>query len=538
VGKNNVIWLIAKAFLAFFFLLLFLYPLLLIIFKTIILKPETIELIPKIILSNTTLLWNSFFQATVSTFFAVLLGIPLAFIIARRSFPGKKILKSLSLIPFVFPSILVVVSFVIIFGNNGWINSFLKNYLFFPFHIQFLYGFLGIILAHVFYNFSLVARFVSSSWENLDISMKEAAKTLGANKLQVFLKITLPQLIPSILASASLVFIFTFTSFAIVLSLGGISFTTLEVEIFRQITRNLNFGVGTVLAFVQFLILLIVVLLYLFFSKKYNIKEKGFREIPKKLSLSTLQGFVETAFLVLSILFIILPIFSLVMFAFINSQTGEFSIRAFVKIFFSTNSSLLGTTPLHSVFFSLSFAFFASIIATFVALIASLKQTKIGLVEAFLSASIAISIITLGFGYLLGFGSGNFIVIILGHSILAFPFAFRIIKNALSKIDRESIDAARTLGANQWRVFLFVQLPRIKNAIIVSMAFCFAVSLGELGFVLILYDGIFATMPVYIYRLISTFDLGAATAMGLILVFISFISFYTIEHFSKDSQVF
>ncbi|MFH1391674.1 MAG: iron ABC transporter permease [Candidatus Diapherotrites archaeon] len=538
MGKNNAIRVIAKLLLGLFFFLFFLYPLLLVLFKALASGTETIFVFAEVLVKNNFLIRNSFIQASVSTFFAVLIGLPMAYVLARRDFPGKKVLKSLSLIPFVFPSILVVISFVIIFGNNGWINLFLKNFLGFEEHVQFLYGFSGIIIAHTFYNFPIVMRFVSNAWENTDKTMKEAAKTLGANKVQVFLKITLPQLIPSLAASASLVFIYTFMSFAIVLTLGGLQFSTFEVEIYRQITRNFNFEIGALLAFFQFLILSIVGYSYIYFSKKYAIKSSLNIEKPKKLNFASAKGFCESLLILGGITFIVLPLISLVFFAFFDQKLGQFSLKAFEKIVFPSTVSLLGTTPLLSIAYSLLLAFFSSIIATFFGLLASLKQTRIRFSGVFLSASVAVSVITLGAGYWLGFGTGQLWVIAMGHAIFAFPFAFRVINNALSRIDSESLDAARTLGANELQVFQFVQLPRIKNSLLVSLALSFAVSLGELGLVLLLYDGIYATMPVYIYRLLTTFDLFAAAAMGVVLISISFLSFYAIEYFSKDESVF
>jgi len=535
MGKDNGIWIILKGFFLAFFILFFFYPLMLVLLKSFSLNGTGISGFLDLLISNKQLIWNSFYQASFSTLFAVLIGVPAAFLIARREFPGKKLVRALSLIPFVFPSILVVISFVIIFGNNGWINNFLKDFLFFETHIQFLYGFSGIILAHVFYNFPLVMRFVSSSWENLDITMKEASKTLGANKFQTFFRVTLPQLLPSIIASASLVFIFTFMSFAIVLSLGGLQFSTLEVEIFRQLFRKIDFGAGALLAMFQFLALSVFALIYYHFSKN-QIKEKVNPEKPSKINLKSFTGFIESVSLLLIVLSILLPIFSLIMFSFFD-QNG-FTLRAFEKIFFPGQVSLFGTTALSAIAYSLGLALFASVIATVLGMVASLKQTKIFFVNIFVGSSIAVSIITLAFGYFLGFGSGELWIIAIGHSVLAFPFAYRVLNNAVSKIDQESIDSAKTLGANDFQIFQKIQFPRIKNALFVSLAFSFAISLGELGLVLVLYDGIYATMPVYIYRLLTTFDLPAATGMGIILVSISFLSFYIIEYFSKDTQVF
>ena len=538
MGENNVLWLALKGTLFFFFLAFFFYPLALVLARSLSSGPEIFALFLEFVSSRQQILWNSFYQAAVSTIFSVIVALPLAYVVAKRSFPGKKIVKALSLIPFVFPSILVVLSFVVIFGNNGWVNSFLRNYAGFSEPIQFLYGFSGIILAHVFYNFPIVMRFVSDAWENLDVSMKEAAKTLGATPLNVFLNVTLPQLLPSILASASLVFIFTFMSFTIVLTLGGIQFTTLEVEIFRQVSRNLDFALSSSLAVFQFALLSVAAFLYLHFSKKYAFGERLRTEKPIPLSLGSLRGFIEALVLAAGIFFIALPLASLFAFAFTDPATGNFTLKAFSKIFSSSNVGLFSTSPLDSIGFSLFLAIIASFTATLIGLLASLKRSRIPFLEYIINATLAISVITLGFGYFLGYGSGNLLIIALGHSVLAFPFAFRIIKNSLDKIDPESIDAAKTLGATDFAVFRSVQLPRIRGALFASTIFSFAVSLGELGLVLILYDGVYATMPVYIYRLLTTYDLFAATAMGLVLVAISFLSFYALELFSAEAKVF
>ncbi len=538
MGKNNAFRLAGSALLASFFALFFAYPLVLIFSKAFASGFSGFFLLADFLSSHSALLRNSFFQASISTFFAVLIGVPAAYIVARRDFPGKKLLKAFSLVPAVFPSILVVLAFIIVLGNNGWVNSFLSKYLGFNEPVQFLYGFFGIIVAHVFYNFPLVLKFVSSAWENLDVSMKEAAKTLGAGKLRVFLSVTLPQLLPSILASASLVFIYTFMSFAIVISLGGIQFTTLEVEIYRQISRGLNFELGALLALFQFVALSLVAFAYSKFSSRTVIQERLYTEKPQKLNQNSLRGIVELFFLFLVVLFVAVPILSIFVFSFFDAATGAFSLDGIKTIFFPSVKSLSGTTPISAIFNSLAFAIIASVTATFLGLLASLKQTRIKGLNFFLGASIAVSVITLAFGYLVAFGSGNFFIIALGHSVLAFPFALRIIGNALAKVDDASVDAAKTLGANDFSVLKLVQLPRIKGAILASIAFGFAVSLGELGLVLVLYDGVFPTMPVYIFRLLGTYQIFAATTMGLVLAFISFISFYAIETFLKDVRVF
>src|SRR3989344_7436243 len=139
MGKDNVVFLGAKLLFAAFAIIFFAYPLALVLSKAA--TAATIEKAISIILSKQGVLYSSFLQASASTVVSLLIGIPAAYIIARRAFPGKKFVRAASLIPFVFPSILVVLSFVIVFGNNGWVNSALRDFFGFTGPVQFLYGF-------------------------------------------------------------------------------------------------------------------------------------------------------------------------------------------------------------------------------------------------------------------------------------------------------------------------------------------------------------------------------------------------------------
>ncbi len=535
MGKDYFFELTAKACLLFFVVAFFLYPISAILLRAFESGSE-VDLFA-VISANTGIVFASAVQASASAIFAILIGFPAAFLVARREFPGRKLLRSISLIPFVFPSVLVVLSFVIVLGNNGWVNTLLRSVFGFAEPVQFLYGFWGVVLAHAFYNFPIVMRFVSDSWERIDSQMDGAAQTLGAGKFQRFLRITLPQLLPSLAAAATLVFIYCFMSFAIVISLGGMQLSTLEVQIYQQITRNLDFASAASLSMLQFVLLAGLGLVYFFFIRKFAIPNSSGQIERKRLDVSTFGGLSGAIFLCAVAFFVLIPLLSLIVFAFFDTRTGALSLRAFTKIF-SAGPSLSGATALSSIFYSLAIASIASAVATLTGLLASLRQTRVPFAAALLGSSLAVSIITLGFGYLLGFGSGSLFIIALGHSALAFPFAYRLCSNALSKIGEDSIDAARVMGAGSVEIFRKIQLPQIKGALFSSLAFSFAVSLGELGLVLVLYDGIYPTMPVYIYRLISVFDIGAATAMGLILVGVSFFCFAVIEHFSRDVSVF
>jgi thiamine transport system permease protein len=183
-------------------------------------------------------------QAALSTAAAVVLGLPGAYMLSRFDFAGKRLLAALSAIPFMLPPILVVLGFILFFGTNGLANTALmrifglKN----P-PLSVLYSLKGIVLAHAFYNFPVVARIVSAAWERVPGEYAEAARTLGASPAAVFRDVTLPALLPSLLSSACLVFLFCMLSFPVVLVLGGgPKVATIEVEIYRsaRITLDTN----------------------------------------------------------------------------------------------------------------------------------------------------------------------------------------------------------------------------------------------------------------------------------------------------------
>ena len=198
-------------------------------------------------------------QALLSTLFTIIIGLPGAWLLATRNFPGKKLLRAVSAVPFVLPSILVVLGFVIFFGNNGYLNRTIMSITggTEP-PLRILYSMKAIILAHGFYNFPIVLRIVSTLWEKLDPSIATAAKSLGAGKIRLFFTVTLHQILPAVLASAALVFVFCFTSFAIILVLGGgPAYTTLEVEIYRQARISLNMDAAAALSVVGIFITLL-----------------------------------------------------------------------------------------------------------------------------------------------------------------------------------------------------------------------------------------------------------------------------------------
>ncbi|MCC6190779.1 MAG: iron ABC transporter permease [Anaerolineales bacterium] len=209
------------------------------------------------------------YQAALSTLATLALGLPGAYWLARFRFRGQALLRALTAVPFVLPTLVVAAGFSALLGPRGWINLGLMAALDLEAPPLALTQSLGaIVLAHVFYNTTIVLRLVGDFWSRLDPRLTAAARVLGASRGQAFRQVTLPLLAPAIGAAVLLVFIFDFTSFGVVLVLGGPRFATLETEIYRQTIYLFNLPTAAVLALAQLLCTLALTAVYARLSRQ------------------------------------------------------------------------------------------------------------------------------------------------------------------------------------------------------------------------------------------------------------------------------
>jgi thiamine transport system permease protein len=174
--------------------------------------------------------WFTLWQAALSTVLTILAAAPMTWAVSHFEFRGRRLAMALVTVPFVLPTVVVGTAFVAL----GWRDS------------------VGAILAaHVFFNIAVVVRTVGSLWSRLDPNLHDAARVLGGGEWRVFRTITFPLLRPAIAAASSIVFLFTFTSFGVVLILGGFRYATLEVEIYRQAVTLFDLPLAAALAVVQ-----------------------------------------------------------------------------------------------------------------------------------------------------------------------------------------------------------------------------------------------------------------------------------------------
>ncbi|MBL7005448.1 MAG: iron ABC transporter permease [Spirochaetia bacterium] len=487
-------------------------------------------------------------QALLSTVSAILIGLPGSYLISQFNFKGKFIIRAISAVPFVLPSIIVVLGFVIFYGNNGFLNNFLmKIFNTSEPPLKILYSFKAIIFAHAFYNFPICINLIAGYWEQVSDNSELASYTMGAKRCKTFFSITLPKIYPAILSSAALIFLFCFTSFAIILVLGGGPwFTTIEVEIFRQARVSFDLHTAAGLAIISITISSVILLIYLVFQKKMMRNTAGFKrpifQHSTLLNPSKITSIIIVLYITAAVLFVTAPIISVIFRSFQTQLSRGSSALLSLKWYKQLFSVNQGTLSLTAAAFknSLLLAITSAAVAIPAAIglsyfTISVTPNKSYLPELLFMLPLAVSSVILGLGYYLlsnitGTMSVNRLLIVAAHAIITLPFILRSVMPALRNMRQTYSSAALSLGAKPVRVFFSIELPLLKNAIISGSVFAVAISFGEINATLILADENTITIPILLYRLIGSYNFYAACAVGTLLVAMCIILFSVFEY--------
>ena len=485
----------------------------------------------------------SAWQALLSTLLTLLAGLPAAYVFARYRFRGKTILRALATVPFVLPTVVVAAAFGVLLGPNGVVNTALQALLGLaepPLRLQ---GTLSLILlAHVFYNLTVVLRIVGGLWSHLDPSLEEAAAVLGASRARVWREVTLPLLLPAIGAAALLVFLFTWTAFGTVLILGGPRFATIEVEIYRQALEIFNLPVAAVLSLLQIAASVVLTVVYTRLQARTAVSlnlrpESAVERRPARLGQRLLVGGVVLAMLVL----LLTPLLALA----VRSLTvaGRWSFEWYRLLGENRGNSYFFVPPAGAMRNSLLVAGATTILALAIGLPAAYLLLRPrgrlqALVDPIFMLPLGTSAVTLGFGYLIALDEpplnlrASPLMIPIAHTLIAFPFVVRALLPVLRGIDPRLREAAAVLGARPGRVLWEVDVPIVARALLIGAVFAFTISLGEFGAALLVGRPEFPTMPVVIYRFLGrpgSANYGQALAMSTLLMIATAVSFVAIE---------
>jgi thiamine transport system permease protein len=532
-----LLWLLPLSFL----IIAFFYPLSRILALTFDINTLTSS---NLLLAFRVLIFT-FDQATLSTLLTLLLGLPSAYLFARYNFRGKSLLRTLTAVPFMLPTVVVAAGFSALLGPRGLIHTLFHSSSF-PF-----IGTLGaILIAHVFYNTTIIIRVVGNALSSLDPKLEVAARSLGADSFRVWGNVILPLLSTSLLASLLLVFLFDFTSFGVILLLGGSQFASLEVEIYLRVLKLPDLPLAALLSVIQLLCTLIISMVYSRVVTRLTVQtapRSAQANLRKPKSLRERIFVISFALLLTS--FFLLPLSALPLRSFFRleadrGQRGEiqygFTTDYYTELFVNRRGSVFYVPPIQATVNSLTYAgatVILSLLLGFPAALALAKPTRLEkILDPLIILPLGSSAVMLGLGFIISFGAWltSPLLVPFAHTLVALPFVIRTLQPAIASIPQRLRQAASSLGASPLEVWKNIDLPILRRAILTAGIFAFTISLGEFGATLLISRPEYPTIPVAIERFLSQpggLNYGQAMAMATILMLLTLTSILLIEKF-------
>jgi thiamine transport system permease protein len=497
----------------------------------------------------------TFLQATLSTLLTLLVGLPGAYLLARYSFRGRSLLLALTSVPFVMPTLVVGAAFQALLGPNGWVNlALMRSFGLAEPPIAFLHSLSAILLAHVFYNTSIVLRMVGDFWSHIDPRITAAARTLGAGRWEVFSRVTLPLLLPAIAAAALLVFLFDFTSFGVILVLGGPRLATLEVEIYNQTVGLFNLPLAAALSIIQLACTLALTLAYTRLAARVS---RPISLRSRRLTQQPLRGprrrALAALIICLLLALLVTPLVALAARSIAHVETssdqGALVARGFTadyyrELWVNRRESIFFVPPSTAIGVSLAYASATVVLSLALGLPAAWalayrpESAASRIFDPLLLLPLGTSAVTLGLGFIVALNQppldlrSSPWLVPLAHTLVALPFVVRSLTPALRSIRPRLRQAAAVLGAGPGQVVARVDLPLVGRALLVAAAFAFSISLGEFGATALIARPEYPTVPVMIYRFLSQpgdLNYGQALALSTILMVVCATAMLGIE---------
>jgi thiamine transport system permease protein len=464
--------------------------------------------------------WFTVWTSTVGTAVACALGLPAAYVLHRVAVPGRRWIRALLVVPFVLPTVVVGVAFELLIADGGPL------------------GFLGldgtptaIVAGLVFFNASVVIRVVGGAWESLDPRPAEAAAALGASPIRVLRDVTLPALRPALVSAATVVFLFCATAFGIVLTLGGLRYSSVETQIYLLTTDLLDLQGAAALSILQLLVVTVLLLTAARVRRTPDAvvaRSRGSLRRPRRGDLPALA-----ATLVLLVL-VVGPLLTLVWESL--RVDGSWSLANYRALQTPGSHEALLVPVTDAVANSLRIAVDATWMSLLLGLAVAAVVTRRSrtrsergvraLLDGLFMLPLGVSAVTLGFGFLITLGRPPLdlrdspLLIPVAQALVALPLVVRVLVPVLSGVDDRLRQAAATLGASPWRALLVVDLPVVWKPLLAAAGFAFAVSLGEFGATSFLVRDDRPTLPVVIFRLIGRpgdLNFGMALAASVVL---------------------
>ena len=472
------------------------------------------------------------FQASLSAVLSLLVALPVALSCWRRQRQwNTRFLVTISFLPFVMPTTVAATGLIGVWGQNGFVSETLTAIGIGA--LPPIYGLGGVLLAHVFLNAPLMLRVLTGSLGGIPASQWRLSAQWGLSPLKRFRMIEWPairRVIPGLLA---LVFLVCFTSFSLVLMLGGgPSVTTLEVSIYTALRFDFNLPLAALLSCLQLAICSLVVLILAFFTgPSWASLPDLYRRLPDQ------KG--DASFPVLSMDALVLGAFSCLIFlplmALLVRGVGSHLITVI-------HWPAFYRAALNSILIALGSGFLATLSAFTLAhartRLAAAGKPVAGL-DIAVSLYLAVSAIVLGTGLFIllrGVADVFFMapaLVMLANMLVALPFAYRVLEGRMAGLARSHDRLCAGLGIRGWRRLRHITIPAMAPEIGYASGLASALSLGDMTVIALFGSQQFQTLPWLLYQTMARYRAGEAAALAVILLTLTLVLFTSHTLLSK-----
>ena len=328
-------------------------------------------------------------QAAVSCLLTVVVGVPAAWVLARYRFPGRGVVRTVAMVPFVLPTVVIGAAFASILGPSGLVDV---RGSWWP-----------ILAAHLCFNLAVMIRVVGSALADLDPDLEDAARTLGASPFGAARRVLIPAVGPSVAAAAVVVFLFCLTSFGVIVILGGGAVTTIEVEIWVRATQQFDLSGAAVLAGLQVMAVVATLALYSRLSRRAHRPGRTTAPTGRTPRGVAEWGTVGAAVGVVAVVSVV-PLAAL--FERSLRIPGGHGLTNWTQLGSATQGTGLAVSPVDAVMVSVVTATVAALLAVIVAVPASRVAARRpgGAADRILLLPLGVSATTVGLGLLLAAG--------------------------------------------------------------------------------------------------------------------------------------
>ncbi|MBR6839555.1 MAG: iron ABC transporter permease [Oscillospiraceae bacterium] len=468
---------------------------------------------------------NSVSVSVVPSLFAIILGVPMAYLMTRYNVWGKKVWHVLAILSLMSPPFLGAYAWIMMFGRAGSVTTFLKQY---GISIPTIYGFGGISTVLTLKLYPYIYMYTSGAMESIDSSLEECAENLGSGKLRRFFTVTMPVVTPSITAGALVVFMSALADFGTPMLLGGQDFRTLPVLIYNEYLSEIG-GNGNLASAIS-IIIVIITLVMLVVQKAYvgrrNYIMSALRP-PKVVEVHGFRRFLVTlpVFLITFISFLPQIVVCASSFQHTNysSFTGGFTFENYQNL-----GSRLWSTMRNTFTYSLTAMVFIVVIGILMSYVIVRKKGKTGgILDMLLMAPYVIPGSVLGLCYIVTFNvkplvlTGTAAIIIISYIIRKLPYTVRSASAFLMQMDPSVEEASINLGVPPmrtfWKVTARLMLPGVFSGAILSWVTC----INELSCSIMLSSGKNNTLTIEAYTNIVRNSVGSGAALSAILTITS-----------------